>query len=184
MAVTSDALRKILQGEELKFFLSPDGDRFILKMQGMNGLYDVVISREAEGRLVQFRTPNLATCSKGHKHLATLLELLAELNFRRRFIKFAWDPSDGEITTYGDLIVADGTLTADQFRTAFQTYMVSTDLAHDRIRSVIETGTDPGEKDPLEEIKRRLGGEGLLEELKKLLDKLRGKSSDDDILEI
>ena len=184
MALTMEGLKGLVEGKELKYFLDPDRDALMLGATGVNGSYQLLILLELEGTFIQFRTMNYHSCPVGHEHLDATLQVLGDLNFRLRFVKFGWDPSDGEVAVYGDAWIEDGDLTQNQFGRMVDAYLTMRDLSYARIDKVIKTGVDPGE---LEKPEGGGGsGSGLPPELQAMIDRLTsqlgggGDEEDDD----
>jgi hypothetical protein len=180
MTLTMEQLKKLLEGEDLKYFLDPALDKLMLSARGVNGSYQLLILLELEGQFIQFRSMHYHSCPVGHEHLEATLQVLGGLNFQLRFVKFGWDPSDGEIAVYGDTWIEDGDLTQKQFGRMVHAYLTMMDLNYARIDQTIRTGEDPGE------IGSRKGGggpSGLPPEMQELLDRLMeglGGGGDDD----
>jgi hypothetical protein len=99
---------------------------------------------QLNGEFLQLRTMQYQRCGANDAHAGALLQLIATLNYEIRFIKFGWDPVDGEIVAYGDVWVADGTLTARQFGNVLHNYLSALDESHRRIEPTLRTGVDPG----------------------------------------
>jgi len=147
MALTMAGLRKLLDGEGLKYFLHPDQPVVLMGMGGLYGSYQIGISLQDDGRFLQLRTLGYVRCPATHEHLATVLRTLAEINFRVRFVKFGWDPQDGEIMAYADMWVMDGTVTQAQFNRIMANLIPTIDLNYPRLGRTMETGVDPGVPD-------------------------------------
>ena len=180
MTMTMERLKALLEGEDLKYFLDPAMDKIMLSVRGMNGSYQLLILLELEGKFIQFRSMNYHSCPVGHAHLDTTLQVLSGLNYQLRFVKFGWDPSDGEVVVYGDAWIEDGDLTQGQFGRMVHAYLSMMDLNYARIDKTIRTGEDPGE---VEKGGSRGGPSGLPPEMQELLDKLLegiGGGGDDD----
>lgn len=143
-----EELKKLTEGEGLKYFVAPDRPVIMLGMGGIYGHYQIVIPLELDGRFLQLRTVGYLSCPTDHPNLAAVLRVLGELNYRLRLTKFGWDPSDGEIAAFVDVWLEDGTLTQAQFSKLFQAFVPGIDLNYIRISRTIETGTDPGEVRP------------------------------------
>ena len=111
MALTMERLKSLLEGEDLKYFLDPAMDKIMLSARGVNGSYQLLVLLEVENKFIQFRSMNYQSCPADHEHVVPILKLLGELNYKLRFLKFGWDPSDGEIVVYGDTWIEDGDLT-------------------------------------------------------------------------
>ena len=148
MPLTTTELRALLDGAGLHYFLDPAHDAVMLQMGGIFGTYQVLIALHVNGEFLQFRSLRYAMCPREHANNRLVLEVLAAINYRKRTIKFGWDPDDGEIVVYGDLWVKDGTITQQQFDQMAQMYFQGMDLAFGRIQWCLEKGEDPGEVEP------------------------------------
>jgi hypothetical protein len=178
MALTWERLMGLL-GEPL--CPCPSGDGKVLRVRGLNGAYSFVPVLDRGGEFLQFRTLQYHSCRRDHPNLAAVLQVLAGLNLELRFVKFAWDSSDGEIVAYGDVWVCDGELTDGQFGAMIKSFMTSLDRQYPRIDTTIATGEDPGEVDPLEGVSGT-PGESLPHELRARIDRLlreHGESRED-----
>ena len=170
--MTFEELKKLAEGEDLKYFVAPDRPTLMMGIGGLNGSYQIVVPLELDGRFLQFRTLGYQSCPSDHPHLEAVLRVLGELDYKLRLTKFGWDPSDGEIVGYADVWLEDGTLTQKQFSGILHCFVPGIDLNYPRITKTIETGTDPGELRP-EDI---LGAaSGLPPELRTVLERLTGK---------
>jgi hypothetical protein len=181
MALSIEKLKSLLEGEKLKYFLDPAMDKIMLGAKGMNGSYQLLILLEVENTFIQFRSMNYHSCPADHEHVGATLKLLGELNYHLRFLKFGWDPSDGEIVVYGDAWIEDGDLTQKQFGRMIHAYLTMMDLNNVRIDKTIRTGEDPGDIRPKE------GGGApsglpteMVELLRKLAEGVSGGGDDED----
>ncbi len=154
MAVTMEKLKGLLESQGLRYFVDPSRNALFLGITGLNGTHQFLVLHELEGRFIQFRTLSYHSCPGHHPALHALLGLLAELNYRLRFVKFARDPLDGEIVVYGDVWLMDGDLAPDQFGQLIHGYMSLLDLNYSRIHATLETGVDPGEMDPADVVRQ------------------------------
>jgi hypothetical protein len=181
MALTMDQLKRLLEAQDLHYFLDPRRDAILLGASGIFGKYQSVIILEDEGRVLQFRSVGYLQCPASNSNLLVVLKALGEINYKYRGIKFGWDPDDGEITAYSDLWIQDGTITQDQFARMVQVFFSGIDMNFMRIGQTIESGKDPGDFDPAD-IPKRLQehGSSLPPALKALIDKLMGRSMPDD----
>ncbi len=169
MALTMAQLKQLADGEGLKYFLDPGRDVLMMRARGAFGEYSFLVILELSGEFLQFRSISYNACRVDHPHLGVTLQLLADLNYRLRFLKLGWDAKDGEITLYGDIWIKDGTVTQKQFSRMVHSYLSMMDLNNRRIQETIRTGEDPGEVGP-ESIPK--GPSGLPPEMQALLDKL------------
>jgi len=148
MAIQFDRLQELMKKENLRFFIAPDEPVLQFKIAGLYGKYDIMMHLQEDGRFLQFRTVAYLQCPADHPQLAAVLKLLAYANYQKRFVKFGWDPRDGEIMAYADLWLMDNGVTEEQFHCMLGTYMPTIDAAALRIGKTIETGIDPGEPAP------------------------------------
>jgi hypothetical protein len=177
MALTMEKLHKLTKAIGFKVFQDPDQDAFLARARGLHGVFEVLILLEVEGQFLQFRTLGYHSCPWGSPNVDPTLRLLAELNYRLRFLKFGWNENDGEIAVYGDMWIADGDVTEQQLDRMLNAYLSALDLNYQRIDQTIKTGRDPGEVDPLE-VAREASGADLPPELKELVDGLLSGSKD------
>ncbi|NNG15794.1 MAG: hypothetical protein HKM89_04875, partial [Gemmatimonadales bacterium] len=88
MALTMAELRKLVEGQKLRYFLDPNRDALMFGAAGVNGRYQFVILLELDGRFVQFRTVGYLHSRTDHPHLLEVLKVLGALNYKLRFVKF------------------------------------------------------------------------------------------------
>jgi len=168
MALTRAELQKLVEGEDLRYFLDPQREALLLGAQGAHGRYQFVIVLDLGGTFLQWRTIQLHHCPAGHKHILPVLQALMAMNYQMRLVKFAWDPTDGEIVAYADHWVMDGAVTQEQFSRMARNYLPTVDLAYHRVVQIMETGKDPGVEDPASAARSLRGGE-LPEPLRRFL---------------
>jgi hypothetical protein len=173
MALTMDGLRKLVDGEGLHYFLAPDRPALMLTVTGLNGRYQFVIHLDVDGQFLQFRTLGYGNCPADHAHLQEVLKVLGHLNYKLRLVKFAWDPSDGEIVVYADTWVVDGDVTKGQFQRLIHSYFSALDMHHPRLEKTIETGKDPGAEDLMAMVER--SAESGPPDVRKIIEDLLGR---------
>jgi hypothetical protein len=183
MAMTLDEIRSFMKKRDLKYFVDPEGSRLFFGMTGSYGRYQFYIALDVDGQFLQFRTGNYLTCPLDHPHLLEVLKVLGSLNYTLRFVKFGWDASDGEVVVYGDTWVMNGKVTWEQFDQMLSNYISVVDTNFERLKTTLETGEDPGEKDKETMIREMMerAGDALPPELKALLEKLGKKPEVTDI---
>jgi hypothetical protein len=164
MALTMDQLQKLLKAQDFKYFLHPEKPALMVGATGTNGSYQFLIALENEGQFLQFRTLRYLFCKADDPHLAVAMKVIGHLNYMVRMAKWGWDPRDGEIDVCADVWIMDGTLTTEQFKRVLFNYLAAIDLNHPRLKQAVESGTDPGEVDPMST---------LPPELRDLMERLR-----------
>lgn len=181
MAMTMDQLKRLLDAQDLKYFLDPHRDAIMLTASGIFGNYQSVILLEDEGRILQVRSVGYLNCPAGSPNLFAVLKVLGVLNYQLRGIKFGWDANDGEIAVYSDHWVQDGTLTQNQFGRMLHVFFSGIDMNLLRIGQTIEAGKDPGEFNPADTARvLQEHGSTLSPALKALVEKLVGEPTPDD----
>jgi hypothetical protein len=65
-----------------------------------------------------------------------------------RYAKFCWNPADGQIVVVADTWLMDGKISWKQFERMLDNYFPAIDLNFGRLKKIIETGEDPGERRP------------------------------------
>jgi len=154
MAMTMDQLQDLVKGQNLKYFLHPEQPALMLQAKGINGSYQFIIALQQDGTFLQFKTLQYLYCKEDNPNLLEALKVMGALNYQIRLAKWGWDPRDGEIDVCADTWIEDNALTQEQFgRIAFN-YLTAIDMNYTRLEETIETGTDPGEFNPLEMMKR------------------------------
>ena len=176
MALTMERLKNQVGAIPLRFFIDPDRDALMLGATGLNGRYQFLILLELDGEFLQFRTIGYHSCPLDHPNVDETLRVLGELNYRLRFIKFGWDPADGEIVAYGDAWISDGDLAQGQIGRMAKSFMSIMDLQYARIDATIQTGEDPGEVDPFGP--DGPGGADLPPDLRAVIDRIRSGRPD------
>ena len=145
MALTLDQLQQLMKGEKLQYYIAPDRPvlRFVIK--GNFGKYEIIVHIPEDGHFLQFLTVDYLSCQKDNPNLGVVLQVLATVNYMKRLVKLAWDPTDGEIVAYADLWVMDNQVTQEQFSRMMGSYLSSVDHAYHRIQAAVESGVDPGD---------------------------------------
>ena len=179
MAITLEDLKRLLDGEGLRYFIDPSRPLLMLGFAGAFGRFQFVISLENDGEFVQLRTVGYLHCLPDHPQIDKVLRAIADANFRYRFVKFGWDESDGEIVGYGDHWIEDASLSAAQLSQMIKSFASTIDMTHHRLERIMEGEEDPG-GDLMAVLQAGVGSSGLPEALRKLIEKLAEASGDDD----
>ncbi len=179
MAIELDDLKRLLDKEELRYFVAPDRPAIMVGFAGMFGHYQVVLTLELDGTFLQFRTVRYLHCPQDNPHLLAVLKVLGHIDYTIRLVKFGWDPADGEIVGYVDEWVMDDTLSQAEFSKMVQSFVAGIDSNYDRLKRTLETGEDPGPLDPASLMGRLFGG-GLPEAVTTLLEAQRKKKKEEE----
>jgi hypothetical protein len=167
MAMSLKEIEKLMKKKKLKYFVDPDRPVLMLSAKGLFGTYQILVVLEREGEFLQFRTAGYRHCTSDSPHLEEVLKALGSINYRMRYAKFGWNPANGEIVVFADTWLMDEKISWKQFERMLDNYFPAIDLNFGRLKKIIETGKDPGEK--------RIGE--LPQALDELVKKLKEKKS-------
>ena len=145
MGMTFDALKGLLDGERLNYFIHPKAPAAMFGLNGVSGPLRITVSLQMDGDFLQFASMDYAKCPPDSPHLAAVLAVLSELNLGLRWVKWCRDPRSGEILVNGDFWVMDNPPSSTQFRRMLQNIIPTMDEKRPRILAVIATGRDPGD---------------------------------------
>src|SRR5262249_25601103 len=76
-----------------------------------------------------------------------LLSAILQACYQYKLVKFAFDPSDGEVVAYIDVFLVDAQLTKAQFERCLNVLRNVVMPACNRFKSIVSTGHDPGDKE-------------------------------------
>jgi hypothetical protein len=172
MAMTLDELRKLVDGEGLRYFIDPGRPALLLGMAGLAGGFRCVIMLQVDNTFLQIRTVEWLKCSANHAHVDAVLRVVAGINYSARLMKIGWDPRDGELVAYADAWLMDAKLTQEQFRRIMANYTPMVDVAQMRLRKTIETGADPGEIDMMAVAMAQMADGEMPAEMRKALEEV------------
>lgn len=152
MATTLDELSEMAKEFGLNFFADPTRQALVFGATGKYGRYMVCAHLELDGQFLQLRTLNYHDCPRKHPNQSVMLEVLGERNFRRRLVKYGWDPRDGEIAGYADLWIMDGDVTYEQWERMLNNFLSALDLDFRMFDAAIRDGIIPLEDDEDEDV--------------------------------
>ena len=159
MALTLQDLLELVTREGLEFFVHPSRPWISLAVPGMGRRHQLQIRLERDGTFLQIRTAHLLECPADHPHCDQLLRVIASANHRMQFLKLGWDPTDGEVTAFGDTWIGDGALTQGQFHAMLFHYLAGLYRQHPRLEHAIVAGEDSGPVTAEEVVRRVLGSD-------------------------
>ena len=152
MAVSAEEIGQWLDERGWEHVLLEESEqvRFVFSLDCAGGLtLSLEVSLSEEGQFVQFRVAELLSGREleTSTYRRRILAAVAEESFRRRLAKVGYDPADGELDCCVDIPLEDCSLTRRQFEYSLHLLIVVARLIHRRIRTILDTGRDPG---PLE----------------------------------
>jgi len=148
MPINLSQLEDLIKANGLKYFKDEEHKLLILPFRRrMGNAIQILIRIDSEGQFLQLRSNDLPSLS--HSPNLLVLRDLAALNYQNRWIKFGFDPSDGEVVAYGDMWVMDGHVTVQQIGRMVQNFVGCLDGAISQIRnqlSVDRFGADMSDR--------------------------------------
>ncbi len=99
-------IRSFLDEKAVKYLYDAEKEVFIMSFSP-----NVLLVRlEENGEFLQFRTLNFYQYKEG-KYREGILQLLCEVNYQRKLVKFGYDKEDGEINACVDIPIEDANFT-------------------------------------------------------------------------
>jgi hypothetical protein len=117
----------------------------------------VAVTVEEDGRFLKIFAPRLLQYGEG-PHKLMLMQTLLLTSWESKMLQWEYDPIDGEVRAMVEFPIEDAELTEAQFFRAFDGLSRLAMLYYPRLKSVIETGTDPGRADAAPEAPVPAGG--------------------------
>jgi hypothetical protein len=156
MPITNDQLRRELSALGHECPLAPGGD-LLLVLKGLDGPMPFLVSSGTNGVIVQFRTVGMLQYqSSPHRRLVETKVL--ELNNEYKLAKFAVDGDT--VIGFVDLLVADSRCTREQLKRCIMVLTMVIVPCKERLKSVVETGQDPGKQAVMMRVLEQLAGGG------------------------
>lgn len=171
MAISNELIKSFLNLKNVKYLYDPEKETFIISFTP----HVLLIRLEEGGEFLQIRTLNFHQYEDG-PHKETILQMIAAMNYRRKLVKFGYDPDDGEINGCIDIPIEDAELTETQFFRCVAALLEAIDEGNQRIIKILESGEDPGPNPSkmidllVDEIMESLEEEDMLKELEEDID--------------
>ena len=148
MSATLEHIAHYLDNRQWNYNLQPEKDRIVTGVAAENvDPFLIVISLKENGEYLEIAAPELLQV-KDHIYKGVLFQTLLALTWSSKMLRWEYDPMDGEVRASIAFPLEDAPLTEQQFNCALSGLIQLVDeVAMPRIQTVLETGTDPGEKD-------------------------------------
>ena len=146
MAITLTNLSQHLERRDWKYELLADEQVIITGVAVENSHMGIILKLSENGEFLQFQSPNLLPV-KDSVFKGVVFQTLLALNYQYKLVRFEYDPSDGEVRASIELPLEDGGLTDQQFDRCMSCLITVVDReAMPRLKQVLATGNDPGQK--------------------------------------
>ncbi len=161
MAAEISELKRLLDQSGVRHVDGPRGEILVM-VDARPEPVNLVVSRVDDGKLVQLRTVGLLNGPE-RRYRRVLLKALLEANHRYKVVKFAFDPSDGEVVAYVDVLLGGARMTHTQMERYLRTMRTIVARTRTRAQAIVATGADPGEEQDTDEARAAALLEQLLE---------------------
>jgi hypothetical protein len=148
MSATLTQITQFLDHREWKYDLQPENERIITGVMAENvDPFLIIISLKENGEYLEIATPQLLQI-RDHIYKGVLFQTLLAISWSCKLLRWEYDPMDGEVRASIVFPLEDATLTEQQFNRCLSALIHIVDqTAMPRIKAVLETGMDPGEKE-------------------------------------
>ncbi|MBW4422708.1 MAG: YbjN domain-containing protein [Myxacorys californica WJT36-NPBG1] len=189
MGTTLKQIASYLDAKGWKYKVDQEGWRILTGVYGEH-IEDflIVIQLDEDGEFFEIFAPRVLAGVKNHPHKAAILQTMLCISWETKMLQWEYDPSDGEIRAIIEFPLEDSTLTERQFNRCLHSLVQLVDeLALPRLKTVMETGEDPGDLEEGERLLLALQEEspGLLSVLERAMEarKRRGRVTPPDEME-
>ena len=148
MATSLSQIEAFLTTRNLKFQRDESRSSILVPFGFAEAGFDrvvVVVRLQENGEFFEIIVPNLFTYPDGPNKLP-LMQTLLHISWETKMLQWEYDPSDGEIRATIEFPLEDAVMTSRQFFRAFDAMLQFIQVYGPRIRTVIETGSDPGRR--------------------------------------
>jgi hypothetical protein len=187
MGVTLKQIAGYLDKRGWKYKIDEEEDRILTGVYAENVEdFLIVIQLDEEGEFFELFAPRVLAGVKDHPYRDAILQTMLSISWETKMLQWEYDPSDGEIRAIIEFPLEDSTLTERQFnRCLYGLIRLVDEVAMPRLKTVMETGTDPGDVEEGERLLLTLEAQapGLLAVLERAMEarKKRGRFPEPDI---
>jgi hypothetical protein len=147
MATNLLEISQYLDNREWRYHLESEKSRIITGVKA-DHVEDflIVISLKEDGEYLELAAPQLLQV-KDHVYKGVLFQTMLAISWQVKMLRWEYDPSDGEIRASIGFPLEDSPLTEKQFNRVLSGLIQLVDeMAMPRLKTVLATGEDPGEK--------------------------------------
>lgn len=147
MGVTLDQIASYLNKKDWKYRIDEKASRILLGVYAENiEEFLIVIQLDEGGEFFELFAPRVLSGVKDHPHKDAILQTMLCISWETKMLQWEYDPSDGEIRAIIEFPLEDSTLTERQFnRCLYSLIELVDEIALPRLKTVMETGVDPGD---------------------------------------
>jgi hypothetical protein len=148
MATTLTQIAQYLDQREWRYHLDPEESRIITGVKADHvEEFIIIISLKENGEYLEIVAPQLLKV-KDHVYKGVLFQTLLAISWQVKMLRWEYDPLDGEIRASIAFPLEDAPLTQKQFNRVLSGLIDIVDrVSMPRLKAVLATGEDPGEKE-------------------------------------
>jgi hypothetical protein len=181
MAATLEQIANYLDRIGWKYRIDNEQHRILTGVYAENvDEFLIVIQLEEDGEFFELFAPRILAGVNDHPHKFAILQTMLCISWETKMLQWEYDPSDGEIRAIIEFPLEDATLTERQFnRCLYSLIELVDEIALPRLKTVMDTGEDPGDVAEGERLLLKLQEEapGILSVLERAMEarKRRGR---------
>lgn len=173
MGASLQQITDYLDKRAWQYEVDPEHHRIITGVQAENlESFPIVIQLDEDGEFFKLFAPKILSGISNHPYKESILQTMLCISWETKMLQWEYDPTDGEIRAIIEFPLEDSQLTERQFNRCLSGLIqIVDDIAMPRLKTVMETGTDPGDEDIGERLLLTLQEEapGLLDLLEKAM---------------
>lgn len=173
MGASLQQIADYLDNRAWQYEVDPEHHRIITGVQAENlESFPIVIQLDEDGEFFKLFAPKVLSGISNHPYKESILQTMLCISWETKMLQWEYDPTDGEIRAIIEFPLEDSLLTERQFNRCLSGLIqIVDDIAMPRLKTVMETGTDPGDEDIGERLLLTLQEEapGLLDLLEKAM---------------
>lgn len=148
MATTLKQIAQYLDRREWRYHIDTEDSRIITGVKADHvEEFIIIISLKENGEYLEIVAPQLLKV-KDHVYKGVLFQTLLAISWQVKMLRWEYDPLDGEIRASIAFPLEDALLTQKQFNRALSGLIDLVDrVSMPRLKAVLATGVDPGEKE-------------------------------------
>jgi len=149
MATTTRQIAKFLDNHHWKYIVDEDNFRVLTSVEADNvEQFVIVIQLHEDGKFLQLYAPRLLGDVQENQHQESIFRRLLALSWNTKMLQWESDLIDGEVRAVIEFPLGDAPLTQKQFNHCLSSLIhLVEQVAMPRIKAVMATGIDPGERE-------------------------------------
>jgi hypothetical protein len=174
MGATLRQIATYLDNQGWKYHIDEEAYRILTGVQAENvDEFLIVVQLDENGEFFKVFAPQVISGVKDHPYKEAILQTMLCISWETKMLQWEYDPNDGEIRAIIEFPLEDSSLTEKQFNRCLSGLIQIIDnVAMPRLKEVMATGKDPGDRELGERLLLTLQEEapGLLQMLERAME--------------